>query len=132
MLLKALAIVFVALTLQVSTVKANECVTVDRFAAGLSKEGIALRGSTAAATEKLAKLFNQNRAARGQPEAQISIFLFGLVTANSGDQAILAAIADKNGCVVPKSVVILTLGQFTDFVTIAGVSISEIIPLDGA
>lgn len=130
MLFKALAIAFVALMLQVSTVKANECVTVDRFAAGLSKEGIALRGSTAAATEKLAELFNQNRAARGQPAAEISIFLFGLVTAESGSQAVLAAIADKNGCVVPKSVTLLSFRQLAEFFKIAGVSINEIIPLD--
>lgn len=132
MLLKTLAILLVAIVLQVSTVKANECVTVDRFAAVLSKEGVALRGSTAAATEKLAKLFNQNRAARGQPAAEVSIFLFGLVTANSGEQAILAAIADKKGCIVPQTVVLLSIRQFAEFLTVAGVAISEIIPLDGA
>lgn len=132
MAVKIIISLLVAIFIQVTVVKADECVTVDSYVSGLAKEGIALRGSTAAATKKLAKLFNQNRAARGQPAAEVSIFIFGLVTADNGNQAILAAVADKNGCVIPKTVTLLSLRQWAEFMTIAGVSISEIVPMDGA
>lgn len=115
-----------------SVAKADECITVEKFAAEFSKEGIALRGSTSAATEKLAKLFNANREARGQPKAEISIFLFGLVTANNGNQGAVVAIADKMGCIVPRSVSVLSLRTWAEYLAIAGVSPKEFVALDGA
>lgn len=130
--MKSIIAAVLGLFLFCSVAKADECVTVEKFAHEFSKEGIALRGSTAAATEKLAKLFNKNREARGQPAAEISIFIFGLVTANSGDQGALVAIADKKGCVVMRSVSMLSLRTWAEYIAIAGVSPNEFITLDGA
>lgn len=130
--LKSILAAVLGLFLFCSVAKADECIAVEKFATAMAKEGIVLRGSTAAATQKLAKLFNENREARGQPAAEISIFLFGLVTANSGDQGALVAIADKRGCVVGRSITILSLRTWAEYITLAGVSPKEFIPLDGA
>lgn len=130
--LKSILAAVLGLFLFCSVAKADECITVEKFATAMAEEGIALRGSTAAATKKLAILFNKNREARGQPAAKISIFLFGLVTANSGDQGALVAIADKSGCVVGRSITILSLRTWVEYTTLAGVSAKDFIPLDGA
>lgn len=129
---KALVAVIVAFMLHVQPVKADECITVDEFSSAFASEGVRLRGSTAAATEKMAALFNSNRAARGQPSVEVSIFLFGLVTTKSGDTGALVAVFDKSGCVVPKSIAILSLRVWSEFAMLSGVGPEDFVPLEGA
>lgn len=132
MLHKALIAVIVVFMLHVQQVKADECITVDKFSSAFASEGIKLRGSTAAATKKMAALFNENRAARGQPSVEISIFLFGLVTTRSGDTGALVAVFDKSGCVVPKAIAVLSLRVWSEFATLAGVGPTDFVPMEGA
>jgi len=132
MLVRLLAILILAFGLHVSVAKADECIPVDEFSRALASEGVALRGSTAAATDKLEKFFNENRAAQGQPAREISIFLFGLVKVNSGEIGVLVSIADANGCIVPSATGILSVRYWVTYMTSAGVSVDDFIPLDGA
>jgi len=113
-------------------VKADECITLDSFSSEFAKEGIVFRGSNSAATEKRAALFNKNREARGQPATQISIFLSGFVATTGAEPGVLVAVIDKNGCLIQKSVAILTIRQWAEFLTIAGVAPKDFIQLDGA
>lgn len=132
MALQVIISLLVAIFFQITVVKADECITLDSFSSEFAKEGIVFRGSNSAATEKLAALFNKNREARGQPAAQISIFLSGFVATTDGDPGVLVAVIDKNGCLIQKSVAILTVRQWAEFLTIAGVAPKEFIQLDGA
>jgi len=132
MALQVIISLLVAIFFQITVVKADECITLDSFSSEFAKEGIVFRGSNSAATEKLAALFNNNREARGQPAAQISIFLSGFVATTDGDPGILVAVIDKNGCLIQKSVAVLTVRQWAEFLTIAGVAPKDFIQLDGA
>jgi len=132
MAIKIITSLIVAIFFQITVVKADECITLDSFSSEFAKEGIVFRGSNSAATEKLAALFNKNREARGQPAAQISIFLSGFVATTDGDPGVLVAIIDKNGCLIQKSVAVLTVRQWAEFLTIAGVAPKDFIQLDGA
>jgi len=132
MALQVIISLLVAIFFQITVVKADECITLDSFSSEFAKEGIVFRGSNSAATEKLAALFNKNREARGQPAAQISIFLSGFVATTDGEPGILVAVIDKNGCLIQKSVAILTVRQWAEFLTIAGVAPKDFIQLDGA
>lgn len=132
MLFRLLIILTLAIGLQASVAKADECIPVDKFSRELASEGIALRGSTAAATRKLEKFFNENRAAQGQPARKISIFLFGLVRANSGEVGVLVSIADARGCIIEGSTSILSVRYWVAFMDAAGVYGKDFVPLDGA
>ena len=132
MLVKTLITIAAAIVLHVSVAKADECITVDSFASAFAKEGIALRGSKAAATEKMARVFNENRAASGSPTQDISIFLLGFVESGSEGLVALVAVADKQGCIVRKSVATLPLRHWIMFMNKAEVHISDFVPLDGA
>jgi len=132
MALQVIISLLVAIFFQITVVKADECITLDSFSSEFAKEGIVFRGSNSAATEKLAALFNKNREARGQPAAQISIFLSGFVATTDGEPGVLVAVIDKNGCLIQKSVAILTVRQWAEFLTIAGVAPKDFIQLDGA
>lgn len=132
MAIKIITSLILAIFLQITVVKADECITLDSFSSAFAKEGIVFRGSNSAATKKLAALFNKNREARGQPAAQISIFLSGLVATTDGEPGVLVAVIDKDGCLIQKSVAILTVRQWVEFITIAGVEPKDFIQLDGA
>ena len=132
MAIKVILSLLVAIFFQITVVKADECITLDSFSSEFAKEGIVFRGSNSAATKKLAALFNKNREARGQPAAQISIFLSGLIAKTDGNPGVLVAVIDKNGCLIQKSVAILTVRQWVEFITIAGVEPKDFIQLDGA
>lgn len=132
MLIKALIAITAAFMLQFSVAKADECITVYSFASAFAKEGIELRGSKAAATEKMAKVFNDNRAASGQPAQAISIFLLGFVESGSEGIVALVAVADDKGCIVRKSVATLSLRFWLQFMNKAEVGIRDFVPLDGA
>lgn len=132
MAIKVIIAAALAVVLQFSVVKADECITVESFVSAFASEGISLRGSTAAATEKMATVFNENREANGQPKTSISIFLLGYVATTTGEPGALVAIADKNGCIVQKSVTVLSLRSLFDFITKAGVTGKDFIPMDGA
>jgi hypothetical protein len=129
---KIILSILVAIFFQITVVKADDCITLDSFSSEFAKEGIVFRGSNSAATERLAALFNKNREARGQPAAQISIFLSGFVATTDGEPGVLVAIIDKNGCLIQKSVAILTVRQWAEFLTIAGAAPKDFIQLDGA
>ena len=132
MAIKIILSILVAIFFQITVVKADDCVTLDSFSSEFAKEGIVFRGSNSAATEKLAALFNKNREARGQPAAQISIFLSGLVVTSSGEPGVLVAVVGKDGCLIQRSVAILTIRQWVYFLNIAGVEPKDFIQLDGA
>ena len=132
MAIKIITSLILAIFFQITVVKADECITLDSFSSEFAKEGIVFRGSNSAATKKLAALFNKNREARGQPAAQISIFLSGFVATSDGEPGVLVAVIDKDGCLIQKSVAILTVRQWAEFITIAGVSPKDFIQLDGA
>ena len=132
MAIKIITSLILAIFLQITVVKADECITLDSFSSAFAKEGIVFRGSNSAATKKLAALFNKNREARGQPAAQISIFLSGFVATTDGEPGVLVAVIDKDGCLIQKSVAILTVRQWVEFITIAGVEPKDFIQLDGA
>ncbi|MEI6535795.1 MAG: hypothetical protein WCN98_10675 [Verrucomicrobiaceae bacterium] len=132
MAIKIILSILVAIFFQITVVKADECITLDSFSSEFAKEGVVFRGSNSAATEKLAALFNKNREARGQPAAQISIFLSGLVVTSSGEPGVLVAVVGKDGCLIQKSVAILTIRQWVYFLNIAGVEPKDFIQLDGA
>jgi hypothetical protein len=132
MAIKIITSLILAIFFQITVVKADECITLDSFSSEFAKEGIVFRGSNSAATEKLAALFNKNREARGQPAAQISIFLSGFVGTTDGNPGVLVAVVDKDGCLIQRSVAVLTVRQWAEFITIAGVSPKDFIQLDGA
>jgi hypothetical protein len=132
MAIKIILSILVAIFFQITVVKADECVTLDSFSSEFAKEGVVFRGSNSSATKKLAALFNKNREARGQPAAQISIFLSGLVGTTDGEPGVLVAVVDKGGCLIQRSVAILTVRQWAEFITIAGVEPKDFIQLDGA
>ena len=132
MAIKIIASLILAIFFQITVVKADECITLDSFSSEFAKEGIVFRGSNSAATKKLAALFNKNREARGQPAAQISIFLSGFVATTDGEPGVLVAVIAKDGCLIQKSVAVLTVRQWAEFITIAGVSPKDFIQLDGA
>jgi len=132
MAIKIILSILVAIFFQITMVKADECITLDSFSSEFAKEGVVFRGSNSAATEKLAALFNKNREARGRPAAQISIFLSGLVVTSSGEPGVLVAVVGKDGCLIQRSVAILTIRQWVGFLTIAGVEPKDFIQLDGA
>lgn len=129
--MKSILAAVLALFLYCSTAQADECVTVDSFTSAFAKEGIPLLGSKHAATERMAKVFNDNRAASGQPKAEISIFILGLVETKDGKR-ILAAIADENGCIVRDSIAVLPIRSWVEFMHKSGVTIDDFIPFDGA
>lgn len=130
--MKTILVAVLGLFLFCAVAKADECISVDSFVTEFAKEGIAFRGSTAAATEKLSKVFNENRATAGSPKVEVSLFLFGPVKNTAGDVVVVAAAVDKNGCVMPKTVGILTLREFSTFATRAGITPKDLIPMDGA
>lgn len=130
--MKSILIAAVGLFLLCAPVKADECITVDKFNSAFSSEGVKLLGSTSAATQKLAKLFNSNREANGQPKTSVSIFIFGLVVDETGGPAILAAVFDGDGCVIRKSVIVFPIQFWIGFLDRAGVTIKDFVPLDGA
>lgn len=132
MAIKIITSLILAIFLQITVVKADECITLDSFSSEFAKEGIVFRGSNSAATKKLAALFNKNREARGQPAAQISIFLSGLIATTDGNPGVLVAVVGKDGCLIQRSVAVLTIRQWVDFLTIAGVEPKDFIQLDGA
>jgi hypothetical protein len=132
MAIKIILSLLVAIFFQITMVKADECITLDSFSSEFAKEGVVFRGSNSAATKKLAALFNKNREARGQPAAQISIFLSGLIATTDGNPGVLVAVIAKDGCLIQKSVAILTVRQWVEFITIAGVEPKDFIQLDGA
>ena len=132
MAIKIITSLILAIFLQITVVKADECITLDSFSSAFAKEGIVFRGSNSAATKKLAALFNKNREARGQPAAQISIFLSGLIATTDGNPGVLVAVVGKDGCLIQRSVAVLTIRQWVDFLTIAGVEPKDFIQLDGA
>jgi hypothetical protein len=132
MAIKIILSLLVAIFFQITVVKADECITLDSFSSEFAKEGVVFRGSNSAATEKLTALFNKNREARGQPAAQISIFLSGFVGTTDGNPGVLVAVVDKDGCLIQRSVTVLTVRQWAEFITIAGVSPKDFIQLDGA
>lgn len=129
--MKTIIAAVLGLFLFCAVAKADDCISVDSFVTEFAKEGIHLRGSTAAATEKLAKVFNANREASGQPKADISLFLFGPVKNAVGDIVVVAAVVGKDGCIIQRSVGILTLRSFSAFMTKAGVGPKDLIPMDG-
>lgn len=131
-LFKLIISALVGLILLCSAAQANECISVDSIVTEFAKEDIHLRGSTRAATEKLAEAFNHNLEARGHPKIEISIFLFGSVKNAAGDIVAIVAVADQNGCIVPGSVAILTAEQWIKFANQAGVTSKDFIPFDGA
>ena len=130
-IMKSILAAVLAVFLYCSTAQADECVTVDSFTSAFAKEGIPLLGSKSAATERMAKVFNDNRAKSGQPKAEISIFILGLVDTKDGKQ-VLAAIADKNGCIVRQSIAVFPIRNWVEFMQSAGVTIDDFIPFDGA
>lgn len=132
MAIKVILSLLVAIFFQITVVKADECITLDSFSSEFAKEGIVFRGSNSAATKKLAALFNKNREARGQPAAQISIFLSGLIATTDGNPGVLVAVVGKDGCLIQRSVAVLTIRQWVEFITIAGVEPKDFIQLDGA
>jgi hypothetical protein len=80
----------------------------------------------------MATVFTGNREANGQPTTSISIFLLGYVATNAGEPGALVAIADANGCIVQRSVTVLSLRTLFDFISKAGVTGKDFIPFDGA
>lgn len=131
-ILKSLVGFLAGLALLISVAEADECVPVDKFSSAFAQEGIHLLGSNAAATEKLAKVFNDNREHNGQPKAEISIFLLGLVMGDNGTPDVLAAAADKNGCIIQKTIIVMPIRYWVTFMQRAGVTIHDFVPLDGA
>ena len=132
MAIKIITSLILAIFFQITVVKADECITLDSFSSEFAKEGVVFRGSNSAATKKLAALFNKNREARGQPAAQISIFLSGFIATTDGNPGVLVAVVDKDGCLIQRSVTVLTVRQWAEFITIAGVAPKDFIQLDGA
>lgn len=130
-IIKTIIAATVGVALLCAPVKADVCITVDSFTEEFAKEGIRFRGSTAAATKRMAERFNANRATNGQPAAEISIFLFGPVMGTSGP-AVIAAAVGKDGCIITKTVIILTVEQFEEFMKSSVAEPKDLIPLDGA
>ena len=130
--MKSILAAVLALFLICTVAKADECITPDKFSSAFAKEGILLLGSKAAATEKMAVVFNENRERNGQPKAEISIFILGLLKKADGEYEVIAAIADKQGCVVPKSIAIFPIRYWIAFMNKAGVTIDDFVPFDGA
>ena len=131
MAVKIIALLILAVCLHFTVAEASECVSVDSFASDFAKEGVPLLGSKAAATKRMAKVLNDNKAAAGYPVTEISLFLFGPVTGQNGSM-VVAATVDKAGCVNVDSVVMLTIDQFISFMSKSMSTSQDIIPLNGA
>jgi hypothetical protein len=120
------AVFSIALGLQVSVSKADECVTVEKFNSSVAPQGVELFGSSPSATKKLELRLNQNRARAGATPVEASLFLVGLI---EGKDAVLTAVVGKDGCVIEKTVVILTPAQVTAFAKSAGVGVEDFSPI---
>ena len=121
-----------AFLLASTSVRAGECVSLDRFDSIFASKGITLYGSRAAATKQMEAVVNQNRQKAGNPTLEASIFLVGYVKDDKGDVFAIVAIFDKNGCVIEETVVTLTIKQWFEFLASSGVEPKDFITLSGA
>lgn len=91
-ILAALAAFF----LHLSPADANDCVSVDKFHSTVSSQGITLYGSVSAATKRMEKLLNENRAKGGRAPVEASIFLAGYVKDDKGEIVAIVAVFDPD------------------------------------
>ncbi len=124
----AIAAIFLAST----SVRADECVTIDKFHYTLSSKGIALFGSRAAATIKMEAVINKNRATVGKPALKAAILLVGYVKDANNEVYVLAAVVGEDGCVIQETVATLKADTWISFLTSAGVEVEDFFPIEGA
>lgn len=113
-------------------VRADECVSIDKFHYTLSSQGVTPYGSRAAATVKLEAVLNENRARAGNPAIKASIFLVGYVKDPSGSTFALVSVVGTDGCIIEDTFVTLTAEMWVGFLMSAGVRVEDFFPIDGA
>lgn len=129
---KIIVAAFAALTLHLSPAHADECVSIDTFHSKMSSQGLTLYGSRAAATERMEKLLNENRAKGGKPAIAASVFLVGYVKDKDGEIIAVVSVFDKNNCLIEDTVTMLSLRMWVEFIVSVGVDPDEFAVIGGA
>lgn len=133
MAIRQIIIALTAITLLISTpVRADECVTIDRFNSVLASKGVTLYGSRTLATKQMEAVLNKNREKAGSPTIEASVFLVGYVKDSNGEVAAVVAVFDQNVCMVKDTFVTLTIKQWFEFLASSGVEPKDFIILSGA
>lgn len=131
-ILKVITAAIAAFFIVSTSVRANECVSLDIYHSTLSSEGITLYGSRAAATQQMGLTVNKNRAKVGNSTIEVSIFLVGYVKDSAGEVSAIVGIFDNNGCLIQDTFATLTLKQWIEFLQSSGVDPKDFVQLDGA
>ena len=121
-----------ALLLISTSVRADECVTIDRFNSVLASEGVTLYGSRAAATKQMEAVLNKNREKTGTAPIEAAIFLVGYMKDDKGEVFAVVGVFDPNGCLIVETFVTLTIKQWFEFLASSGVEPKDFVPLSGA
>lgn len=109
--------------------KAQECITLDRFVENVRPSKPKILIANASATQKITALLNANRMKSGLPPVDTSILVIGIFPLKTGDFGVGTAFFDKNGCVLPDTVVVITLDQWAAFAVSAGTDADDFSPL---
>lgn len=111
-----------------SPVKA-ECITLSNFVEMVRPGKPKILIANAAATEKIEALLNANRTTTGMMPVDISVAVIGVFPLKTGEFGVGTAFFDKNGCVLPDTVTVITLDQWAAFAVAAGTEAEDFSPL---
>jgi hypothetical protein len=95
-------------------------------------QGINSYGSKSAATGKMEKLINSNRAKAGKDAIDASIVLAAYGQDQKGQIIVIVAVVDQNGCIIEDTFTNLTANVWLSFLASSGVELEDFIPIDGA
>lgn len=106
-----------------------ECITLNNFVEMVRPGKPKILIANAAATEKIEVLLNANRTTTGMMPVDLSIVVIGVFPLKNGQYGVGTAFFDKNGCVLPDTVTVITLDQWAAFAVSAGTEAEDFSPL---
>lgn len=106
-----------------------ECITLNNFVEMVRPGKPKILIANAAATEKIEVLLNANRTTTGMMPVDLSIVVIGVFPLKDGQYGVGTAFFDKNGCVLPDTVTVITLDQWAAFAVSAGTEAEDFSPL---
>lgn len=106
-----------------------ECITLNNFVEMVRPGKPKILIANAAATEKIEVLLNANRTTTGMMPVDLSIVVIGVFPLKNGQYGVGTAFFDKNGCVLPDTVTVITLDQWAAFAVSAGTQAEDFSPL---
>lgn len=121
-----------AFLLVAAPANAGSCFSLDSFAAEVKASNIVLMISNAEASKKLVTKLNENRVANGRSSVEGAVVVIGIIKRSESEFDVGVAVFDKNHCIIDDTVANLTLRQWVDFSSSAGVSIDDFFSLQGA